>query len=678
MSHNEHLPPVKVHQCLFGYEDGHRLLASSLKLSNDVESMLLKLSDLAPGNIEFNERGYWTGFPLPSIKYYALLHTWPAPEMPRPGCVWTHALLIGFSDIARFADLTVFAKLANRPTLGSYRDKYSQSLSLKATASEGAESAYDPKITSHNFLKIIRAVYLLSAKPYLFAESNELDTSVFRVWSQQWPRLRRSFSFRTTGSLSEKSTAGVHFDFRVLPRSDNYISREEQNPLMELKPWESVAIKDALSPEPTEFRKFLWRYGSDIHKGRENFNFLADLFVSTHKDSSRINSLESTLLRVAKILPDPEEGKALKSDLIESDRNTYSLIPTANPIDILTFFIQHPRIKALPQPAEITVGHLRENWPIRSEEILDLAELAVNKKSKLRDSILSQITELSDADSLIEATNIRSKLRHSLITKKPSLLDSNSLQSIPQPELSTLLTILPDDDKLANKVIRRLVYLDDQHVAREMFQRFPGIVTRIVIEAVEREFSKNKEPVPRNWIRIITESTKGFLSGGYIENIHSMSTLAFFAKQLGYKSREVIEVGPIPWALALSNAKNDISTDQCFIFYAFLLTVAIENPVHGCEPIFERTFEPTYTALANNNLAYGARNLLLESLPYLWWRNWDTCYRLLIAVVRTYINNNLDQESLAQLTNDPLLTNILLDLVNEITAGTGFIGKPHI
>src|SRR3546814_20493757 len=83
---------MTIDQCLFGYEDGHRLLASSMSLG-DQTSLLTKLSDLAPGTLFGSSHGYWTGLPLPELARYALFRTWPAPELPRPGCVWTHALL---------------------------------------------------------------------------------------------------------------------------------------------------------------------------------------------------------------------------------------------------------------------------------------------------------------------------------------------------------------------------------------------------------------------------------------------------------------------------------------------------------------------------------------------------------------------------------------------------------
>ena len=76
-----------VHQCLFGYDDGHRMLSSSLPLSRAGSSLLLLLSDLEPGIQLGHVDSYWTGLPVATDKVYALLRTWAAPEMPRPGCV---------------------------------------------------------------------------------------------------------------------------------------------------------------------------------------------------------------------------------------------------------------------------------------------------------------------------------------------------------------------------------------------------------------------------------------------------------------------------------------------------------------------------------------------------------------------------------------------------------------
>ena len=55
--------------------------------------------------------------PLPGTNYYALFCTWLAPEMPRPGCVWSHVLFIELADMAELPDLGVLRCLFRRPAL---------------------------------------------------------------------------------------------------------------------------------------------------------------------------------------------------------------------------------------------------------------------------------------------------------------------------------------------------------------------------------------------------------------------------------------------------------------------------------------------------------------------------------------------------------------------------------
>ena len=119
---------MKFDQCLFGYDDGHRLLASSLPLGSEA-SPLTELSDLAPGTVFRGSEGYWTGVPAPALGRYVLMRTWPAPEMSRPGCVWTHALLIDLALLESLDDLSVLQKIPVRPgpvfNLSHYREPIS-------------------------------------------------------------------------------------------------------------------------------------------------------------------------------------------------------------------------------------------------------------------------------------------------------------------------------------------------------------------------------------------------------------------------------------------------------------------------------------------------------------------------------------------------------------------------
>lgn len=88
---------IKIEQLLFGYENGHKLLSSSLNCNLAQQKDLEILSD-ASGSGKFNN--YISCFPLVLDGYYVFAKTWYADEMQRPGCVWTHVLLVRFEDIA--------------------------------------------------------------------------------------------------------------------------------------------------------------------------------------------------------------------------------------------------------------------------------------------------------------------------------------------------------------------------------------------------------------------------------------------------------------------------------------------------------------------------------------------------------------------------------------------------
>jgi len=76
---------------------------------------MLQLSDAASSGLWDEDDAYLTGYPLMESGYYALAKTWPAPEMPRPGCVWTHTLLIALSDIGRIENFENLSAAFRRP-----------------------------------------------------------------------------------------------------------------------------------------------------------------------------------------------------------------------------------------------------------------------------------------------------------------------------------------------------------------------------------------------------------------------------------------------------------------------------------------------------------------------------------------------------------------------------------
>ena len=75
---------VSVEQTLHGYKDGHRLLASSVKLDAASARSMLVLSDMLTPVLRTREQSYVSGYPLRPLGKYVIARTWLATELPPP------------------------------------------------------------------------------------------------------------------------------------------------------------------------------------------------------------------------------------------------------------------------------------------------------------------------------------------------------------------------------------------------------------------------------------------------------------------------------------------------------------------------------------------------------------------------------------------------------------------
>ena len=113
---------MKIQQTLHGYSEGHMLLATSISsLTQRDKKKMAVLSDWDEYARKEDDSTYITAYPLPDSLYYVVAKTWYANEMERPGCVWTHSLLIDMRAMEEFFDYRALAFAFVRPE----RDKYS-------------------------------------------------------------------------------------------------------------------------------------------------------------------------------------------------------------------------------------------------------------------------------------------------------------------------------------------------------------------------------------------------------------------------------------------------------------------------------------------------------------------------------------------------------------------------
>jgi hypothetical protein len=273
---------IRVKQALFGYREGHNLLAGSISLSPRVRHFLATITD-SPGteSSEGFDCGY-TGVSIPETDYYALFRTWLAPEMPRPGCVWSHVLLLELTDLSRIPDLSGLRKLFRRPTipLQSGFSGYVHELTLEQAFDEVPPASIDLRRAS----VLLTALYEQPESGIVVLDQACLpwEEIVFDIWSHQWPRLRRNFAF-STSSLGDRRLAGVGLDLQIAPAHSGRLWRGKELPTLVVdvanhsltvtpeQPWKNVVLEDLEHHGDSGLRDFLFAYGSDLEKPRRAF-----------------------------------------------------------------------------------------------------------------------------------------------------------------------------------------------------------------------------------------------------------------------------------------------------------------------------------------------------------------------------------------------------------------------
>ncbi|MFQ6601886.1 hypothetical protein [Flavobacterium sp. C3NV] len=341
---------IQIEQTLHGYQNGHQLLMSSSSLSNDAKKTLLVQSDLSGSNIDEGFKIYITGYPLAT--HFAFSKTWYADEMKRPGCVWTQTLLIQFSDLGKIPDLDQLLQYFKRPVKDEYAD-YSFPILIDKENLRNSNYYFDDLTKA---LPLLNAIYSNYDKTIILPAFNTLEYEkiVVQIWSNQWPRLRRNFSF-CTGALNLKVIDGQEFDFQVVPvRNIGSIEKQSINSYIYSDEFEQSNNWSKLFPESSKnsLRKFLWFYGSDVKGLRKNYQPLLELFKFSGIENLSF-SLVSTLLSN---VFDKDEGALIKKEIY----NVGTLFSFAER-EILNYLISNSDVAASQDIGERLVKALKDN-----------------------------------------------------------------------------------------------------------------------------------------------------------------------------------------------------------------------------------------------------------------------------------------------------------------------------
>ena len=615
------------------------------------------LSDLVPGAILSPNASYWTGTPLRQHRSYALMRTWLAPEMPRPGCVWTHALILRSSDLSTFDDLGALEVLFQKPSKG-HLTAYETQVLVNARALPRSTAHFDRQVAEHTVL----ALYAQDKSRPVFAQPGDLDDVAFQVWSQQWPRLRRSFSFCTAVTRSELRGDVVKLDLRARGGPHKGEVNFEDGP----RSWLDIAVDDLPHIGSSPFRKFLSRYGADLRRGRPQFRLLAEIYARTRNALLTDAEVEDIIDLLSSNLPDPAEGARLKFDLFSAQSE---LLPHVDAMSVLRVALTKGSL-SLTNISDSLGASLKTLWPARSDEIFALAEQALEQPSDIGDRVVSLVTALVGSDDILKATARHPRLRARMISATPHILDSTELATLPTRDIIDLIDAATLSSEMAKSIISRCLLIDEYWFSSRLFSMFGDVLLETVFDTAVREGSSSISPAFRNMFRSHADA---FTRLNLPSRIHFLSEGWRAAHLLGWDSYSVMRLGASAWSDILESSDDDLDVRERLEFFAFLMSVALENLSDSVEDLIGTTYVPLLKAADARRLTPLAIDTLKRHLPYLGYSGGSIERRLSAAVARGYVIGALDPSTFHDLVETKLGLDCLIREVEDLVGGSRFL-----
>jgi hypothetical protein len=592
-----------IDQALFGYADGHRQIASSVHLPPKDLYLLSSASDLASGVRLRESDSYLSGLPLPESRRYALFRTWSAPEMPRPGCVWTHVLLLGPKVSASIPALSEVLPLFRRPgsnEISSYEDP------LEIPASKYVEPA------RANLISEVISGYYIAGRATLSPDSgepDEIENAVLAVWSQQWPRLRASFSFCTAALNENRRTELSDYSVQVSPLDRPSSVGHER--------WVSFASSDAALNKVTPLRRFLWRYGRDIMASRRHYRMIVDLFL--HSEGSDVISADAAS-EIFRALPDPTDGTVLKRDILGIGPSSPRLVAAISAVDLLQLLTLET-LTETPTAAQVK-NRLEE---LTSVEIGTVARYYVSHKETLspwKQEIYGAIVSLADKSSI--TTEYPNETIADVLLAREDLVDADTLPLVANDILPRLLKD-SSSFSLASLVISEMLRRDMGDLADGIISSLPELLFQSAVAA------ECESRLHHSWLGTLTHRVETILSTNWLPRFRSTKELAAALFILRYP--RYLALGSAEIAKCMSEMVDYAEGEQRTTMQAALLRTAIDESSAGSWNLISIVLPELRNVVIKAGLPRTAESMLISDLPHFYSAGyWDLNMRILLAL----------------------------------------------
>lgn len=664
--------PLLIHQALHGYQEGHRLLTATRKLSSESQRMLLFLSDRSGPSLhpEFNR--YLTGYPLADDTVYALSMTYDAPEMPRPGCVFTHTLLIEWADLSSIEDLRALTALLHKPVVTEGFDEYAVPIEqpLVNVPSAGWRSTWASAL--------LDGIYAGPAAQVLLPADNarEYEELLLAVWSQQWPRLRRAWRF-STGTMSLRGALRKDFDLHVVPRPwarrmnqeaprAHWLDLDGPAPHAE-PPWIKLAVMDLAQVGRTDLQNFLLEHAADIEQGRTAFPILVDAYRASRNEV--IGAPGAWIERLGTQFPKHDEAVRLKqtllAPLIESVNST-----AQREAELLISLATTQHWRAFDQIDLRAQDRFKRIWTKSRHAALDLTARLQSDRNPLGDALWRQCAYLITPDEAVALDERAPGTLGALLIQNIGIAAEQRVWQCPIEKQAGLLKQLADTLPLELSIQRAIYgavlrYASDGLAEQACTQLGPAIIP-FVLDAVEDE----NLPLSTQWRNALSARPHAIEAWLSSRNYIKPNTGVFLSDILDPQTASILEVTVPIWLALLTGGRDSLSPSQDAALCSFVLALGLQNAQGRGSELCQIAFPAVWHRVQDGHLSDSAWRRLTPFLPrrsYLDDVNWRfvRAEKLGRALVSAYLRWGWPLSGFLATLREPFVFEGVLDAVRK-------------
>lgn len=646
---------MRIEQLLHGYDNGHRLLAGSVLLKNNAEmDAIATLSDwseyVAPGD---GDSSYVTAYPLNESGYYVIAKTWYADEMKRPGCVWTHSLLIPYDALNRLDNFRRISSLFVRPTLESHWDDYSNTIEYEnmdyipieyepLTVDRGQATALLlSMINADGEVVKLRALNNNQAgEKMLLSVMNTLPLSLLKHMS--W----------CTGTAYLRKLFGKPLKCQYLSRginTDILGSDYETN-----KPWINY-IMDGLMRGDINQGQLIRMFAEDITSA-DNYAAIIKVLYTLEdyfkEETDKSKRYKKVFEIIASAFPSINEGHVVKklctkkvfSEKYCSDTTFFYLFGTL-PLDGVFDEIE---TKMDERWAGFVVNNRQEYIPLLSK-ICNSRNVNSWGINLLKDSV----TEMTPEEvSLILKSYFH--LFSSIALLNPSIMGRLQLQEMTPQEIEAVLPIILDNRTQNGftqwgqlfKLLLEYGLEISGLLAKQIFTKTEN-ATKILLDYTNKDDAKYVNRVLENEMEKRIKDVLTWLSS--VEIIKDKVAYAII-NSVNEGSPEVIDAGAKVWRPFLGLQFHQLGIEV----YTFLFALSFNWPSdRDAIQLMQMSFFPLHIFAASNKLGYSNWCRIARYMEkVMFWDEWDNCKKLRKTVVKRLKRAGLNKNVLEHFTPD--------------------------